>query len=173
MSARRSAREAVRAPRRQGNLSANIAPLESRPLCTIGFCGKSAAEFFALLQQNKVTLLADIRLNNTSQLAGFTKAGNLEYFLGLHGIRYDHWADLAPSEEIRAAYKRSGRFSAYRVAFNRLMARRGAIGNLPGSIFRQDTVCLLCAEPTPEHCHRRLVAEMIQTAHPGLEVRHL
>ena len=35
------------------------------------------------------------------------------------------------------------------------------------------SVCLLCSEPTPEHCHRRLLAEMIASELDGTEVIHL
>jgi len=48
---------------------------------TIGFTKKSAEEFFTLLKDAGVRRVIDIRLNNTSQLAGFAKARDLEYFL--------------------------------------------------------------------------------------------
>ena len=48
---------------------------------TIGFTQKSAEVFFDLLTQNKVDLLIDIRLNNTSQLAGFAKFPDIQFFL--------------------------------------------------------------------------------------------
>lgn len=37
---------------------------------TIGYTQKSAEEFFDLLMANKVECLIDVRLNNSSQLAG-------------------------------------------------------------------------------------------------------
>jgi hypothetical protein len=43
-------------------------------LCTIGFTRKSAQEFFGLLRKAGVARVVDVRLNNVSQLAGFTKA---------------------------------------------------------------------------------------------------
>ena len=50
---------------------------------TIGFTKKTAKEFFNLLIENKIQKILDIRRNNKSQLAGFTKANDLEYFLDL------------------------------------------------------------------------------------------
>jgi uncharacterized protein (DUF488 family) len=38
---------------------------------------------------------------------------------------------------------------------------------------RYNCICLLCAEPTPEHCHRRLVAEWWAQRLPAVEVIHL
>ena len=42
-------------------------------LYTIGFTQKSAKAFFEILMQNNVKKIIDIRLNNSSQLAGFTQ----------------------------------------------------------------------------------------------------
>lgn len=50
-------------------------------LFTIGFTQKSAQKFFDALSNNNVKLLIDVRLNNKSQLAGFTKAEDLKFFL--------------------------------------------------------------------------------------------
>ena len=57
-------------------------------LYTIGFSQKSAEEFFKILKSNNVIRLIDIRLNNKSQLAGFTNIKHLQYFLKIHGIEY-------------------------------------------------------------------------------------
>lgn len=51
-------------------------------LFTIGFTKKSAEHFFETLKKAGVKRIIDIRLNNVSQLAGFTKRPDLEYFLG-------------------------------------------------------------------------------------------
>ena len=48
---------------------------------TIGFTKKSAETFFKLLQENNIKRVIDVRLNNSSQLAGFTKGPDLKYFL--------------------------------------------------------------------------------------------
>ena len=50
-------------------------------LFTIGFTKKSAKQFFEILKQSGVKRIIDTRLNNVSQLAGFTKRTDLEYFL--------------------------------------------------------------------------------------------
>ena len=48
---------------------------------TLGFTQKNAAEFFNLISSNGIEVLIDIRLNNKSQLAGFTKGTDLSFFL--------------------------------------------------------------------------------------------
>lgn len=73
---------------------------------TIGFSGKSAEEFFTLLTQNGVKKLIDIRLNNKSQLAGFTNAKHLPYLLRLHNIDYEYRPELAPTKNLLDGYKK-------------------------------------------------------------------
>ena len=49
---------------------------------TIGFTRTSAENFFRRLNDAGVRTVIDVRLQNTSQLAGFAKAADLAYFLG-------------------------------------------------------------------------------------------
>ena len=70
-------------------------------LYTIGFTKKTARQFFEILKGAGVKKLIDIRLNNRSQLAGFTKKEDLEYFLQtICGVSYHHLPLLAPTQEI-------------------------------------------------------------------------
>jgi len=143
------------------------------PLFTIGFTGKSAEGFFAKLKEAGVRVLIDTRLNNVSQLAGFTKRRDIEYFLKeIGGIEYIHDIELAPTSEILDAYKKKRmNWSEYEKKFNELLERRTPGNRKPLSDF--DRACLLCSEPTPEHCHRRLVAEHLKRIWPQIEVHHL
>ncbi|MCW4014360.1 MAG: DUF488 domain-containing protein, partial [Candidatus Bathyarchaeota archaeon] len=75
-------------------------------LYTIGFAQKSAREFFGILQRAAIKQLVDVRLNNRSQLAGFTKREDLVYFLSeLCQAEYRHELLLAPSKELLNGYK--------------------------------------------------------------------
>lgn len=142
-------------------------------LFTIGFTKRSAAEFFGTLQRAGVRRVVDIRLNNTSQLAGFAKAKDLEYFLRAIGrIGYVHLPQFAPTEDILDAFKKhKGDWAVYEKAFNSLLAARRAETLAAGLV--QDGDCLLCSEPTPEKCHRRLVAEYLKETGLVREVVHL
>ena len=61
-------------------------------LFTIGFTGKNAEKFFSLLESSEANKLIDIRINRTSQLAGFTKEQDLEFFLPkIVGMQYQVW----------------------------------------------------------------------------------
>uniref|UniRef100_UPI0015D7B598 DUF488 domain-containing protein n=1 Tax=Nevskia soli TaxID=418856 RepID=UPI0015D7B598 len=74
---------------------------------TIGFTRKSAETFFTLLSRAGVQRLIDVRLNNVSQLAGFTKKDDLRYFTkAICGIDYVHLPELAPTADILDAFKK-------------------------------------------------------------------
>lgn len=140
---------------------------------TIGFTKKSAREFFGKLRRPGLVRLVDVRLNNVSQLAGFSKRDDLEFFCeSVLGIKYVHLPQLAPTQDILDAYKKNkGDWGEYEMKFAALMAERKVEQSLEQSAI--DGGCLLCSEPTPEHCHRRLVAEYFQQKWPDLEIEHI
>jgi uncharacterized protein (DUF488 family) len=143
-------------------------------ICTIGFTQKSARQFFGILKSAGVERLLDIRISNNSQLAGFTKQADLAYFLdALCGAAYEHEPSLAPTKELLTSY-RAGKtsWSQYERIFNGLLAERNVAETLDPKAFALKTV-LLCSEPTPEQCHRRLVAEYLQRAWDDVRITHL
>lgn len=143
---------------------------------TTGFAGKTAAEFFEALKDLRVRLLVDVRLNNVSQLAGFTKRVDLEYFLQeLVGARYEHQTLLAPTAELLKAYRKKEKsWEEYEREFLNLMAERKVEEAILPERFEERTV-LLCSENKPDRCHRRLVVEYLDSTwgDVGLRVVHL
>ena len=141
---------------------------------TIGFTQKTAHEFFEILRESRVQRILDIRLNNVSQLAGFSKKDDLKYFLReILGIDYVHLPLLAPTQAILDAYKKhGGDWSVYERQFMELMRKREIEKRIDPALVHQG--CLLCSEDTPHYCHRRLVAEYLRE-HWGaaVEIRHL
>jgi len=146
-------------------------------ICTIGFTGKTAEEFFYLLQEASVLRVVDIRENRIGQLAGFAKFPDIAFFLDrIGGMSYAHEPLLAPSVEIRKAYRETHDWTAYETSFHDLMRERG----VPEAIRAEDfegTVALLCSEPGPEKCHRRLVADLLaefwRLQGHSVEIEHL
>lgn len=141
---------------------------------TIGFTKKSLEQFIRLLQGSGVDAVIDVRLHNTSQLAGFAKRDDLAFVLrrGFQ-IEYEHRPELAPTPDILDTYKDNRDWLAYEDAFLPLMTERQAEATGRELLSRYKAVCLLCAEPGPERCHRRLVAEWWAGHLPGIEVVHL
>lgn len=142
-------------------------------LFTIGFTKKSAEQFFNRLKQPNLIRLVDARLNNVSQLAGFTKKNDLKFFLHeICNIDYVHLPELAPTQDILDAYKKNGGdWSTYEREFLSLMAARQIEKKVDKKLIEGG--CLLCSEATPEHCHRRLVAEYLRDKWDGIEIVHL
>lgn len=142
-------------------------------LFTIGFTKKSAKDFFEILLESGVKTIIDTRLNNVSQLAGFTKRSDLEYFLQKIGnIQYVHLLDLAPTKDILDAYKKNGGdWETYEQQFFKLIADRKIEDKV--SIDLLDGGCLLCSEATPHNCHRRLVAEYLSQKLGTIKIHHL
>ena len=142
-------------------------------LYTIGYGGKSAQEFFALLAEASVERLIDVRLYNTSQLVGFAGRDNLaSVAMETVGAEYMHVLQWAPTKEILADYKKAVvNWTQYEQAFNELIASRQIETVLNR---RQLTnACLLCAEAKATHCHRRLVAEYLSNHWKGIKIIHL
>jgi uncharacterized protein (DUF488 family) len=141
---------------------------------TIGFTQTTAEHFFARLADAHVERLLDVRLNNTSQLAGFAKAQDLPYFASrLVGATYEHEPLLAPTQEILDAYKkRKGDWAEYEREFRALMESRRIDEALSPASFQRRTA-LLCSEAEPEHCHRRLVVEFLAERWADVKIAHL
>ena len=140
---------------------------------TIGFTKTTAEQFFTRLRQPGLVRVVDVRLKNVSQLAGFAKKDDLRFFLReICGIDYVHLPDLAPTQNMLDAYKKNGGdWPTYERQFLELMTKRRVEETTPRDMI--DGGCLLCSEATPEHCHRRLVAEYLREKWGSLEIKHL
>ena len=140
---------------------------------TIGFTKKTAEQFFTLLDRPDIKRVVDIRLNNSSQLAGFTKSEDLRFFLRrVIGKDYVHLPQLAPTADILKAYRDGkGDWACYERDFLALMEERRVEEAVSMDLIGGG--CLLCSEATPEHCHRRLVAEYLLDRVPDIEITHL
>lgn len=141
---------------------------------TVGFTQKRAAQFFGLLKDAGIGRLLDVRLNNVSQLAGFAKREDLAFFLrAICAADYQHELLLAPTQELLTAYKKqAGSWTDYERQFLALLAERAVERHIPQDLFATKTV-LLCSEATPEHCHRRLVAEYLRDKWGNVDIIHL
>ncbi len=146
---------------------------QSIDLFTIGFTQKKAKEFFTLLMDAGVKRVIDVRLNNVSQLAGFAKRADLEYFLATIGnIKYVHLLDLAPTKDILNDYKKKQiDWDTYERKFLDLIEKRQIEKTISPELM--DSGCLLCSEAKPHYCHRRLVAEYLNHQWGNIRVCHL
>lgn len=141
---------------------------------TIGFTKTSAEDFFCRLKSAKVSSVVDVRLKSDSQLAGFAKRKDLQFFVkSLLGSSYRQELSLAPTKDMLDSYKKGGMsWSDYEAAYLNLIDDRKVAQRIrPESL---DGSCLLCSEDLPHQCHRRLAAEYLASHwNVPVEIRHL
>jgi len=148
-------------------------PTDTITIYTIGFAKKSAETFFTKLERYGIRRIADIRLRNTSALAGFTRRDDLQFFLKrVADVDYVHLLQLAPSPALLDDYQK-GRIDwpAYERRFNTIIADRRVETQVTPE--EMDHACLLCSEPEPDKCHRRLVAEYLQRRWGNVRIEHI
>lgn len=143
---------------------------------TIGFTKSSAEHFFSRLKKSNIEIVLDVRINNTSQLAGFSKYPDIEYFLkSIANIQYMNDINFAPTESILKDYKNKDiSWEEYEKRFAVLMDERNIEGYIKKNydIALKKNVCLLCSEDKANKCHRRLIAEYFNKAF-GNNIIHL
>ncbi|TLD44635.1 MAG: hypothetical protein FAZ92_03117 [Accumulibacter sp.] len=142
-------------------------------LFTIGFTKKSAEAFFGKLTRSGAKRVVDVRLNNVSQLAGFAKRNDLQFFLReICHMDYVHVPELTPTQDILDEYKKNkGDWGVYEQKFLELMRKREIEKKIDPAVIADG--CLLCSEDKPHYCHRRLVAEYLKSHWGDVEVSHI
>jgi len=134
---------------------------------------KTAEQFFGLLLRHQVKRLVDIRLNNSSQLAGFAKGADLQYFAHAIGnIDYVYIEEFAPTKELLNDYQNKQIvWEKYQTIYHNLLEERNIIEKYNVKVF--DGSCFLCSEDSPEFCHRRLLVEYFKSKTKGVDIIHL
>ena len=108
---------------------------------SIGFTQKTAATFFGILRRAGIKRLIDVRLNNVSQLAGFSKRDDLAYFLKeICQAEFIHEPLLAPTQAMKPL-----RHSCT----SRVLPRCGAERGGPGVVICMDDFDTLNLMPRP------------------------
>jgi len=140
---------------------------------TIGYAGKNAKEFFTILKQAGIRKIIDVRLYNTSQLAGFTKKQDIEYLLqAIVGADYVHLPVMAPTKQLLNDYKKGLiNWQQYETQFKGVISQRQIEKHLVWQ--DMDMSCLLCSEAKADNCHRRLVAEYLAKHRQNVSICHL
>ena len=147
---------------------------DSIEIYTIGFTKKGAEKFFGLLGDANIDRLLDVRIRNRSQLSGFAKRDDLQFFLNqLHGIEYQHSTILAPTQELLDEWRDDEiTWETYEDRFRELLNEREVEDQLDQDSFEKSTV-LLCSEHEPDHCHRRIVVEYLNEHWGDIKSTHL
>lgn len=145
---------------------------------TIGFTKKEAKVFFELIKNNKIDLVIDVRLNNVSQLAGFSKYPDIKFFFKeICQCEYISDKLFSPKESTLKSYKNNSiTWDEYVIQFNQTMIQRRIdeyIINYYSNYVYNKNICFLCSEHTPDNCHRRLISEKFVKIFPNTKVIHI
>ncbi len=143
-------------------------PPSSRTIYTVGYSTHEWPDFLALLQDAKITAVADVRSHPTARLESYRRE-NLAPELSEQGIEYVFLGrELGARREEpecyvdgRADYGCVAKLPAFREGIQRL--ERGAAAH---------RIALMCAEREPLDCHRGLLISKVLKAE-GWQVRHL
>ncbi len=141
-------------------------------LWTIGYERLPPAALVAELTAARIGRVLDVRYRPQSRRPGMskTKLGNL---LAAHGIAYEHHRALGTPPAIRPLY-RTGAVRQAATAFREHVEQTAAdeLDVLAAQLAAPDMprTALLCLEAEPAHCHRRVLAELLQERSPELRV---
>lgn len=144
-----------------------------KTLSTIGYELTTVDRFLDELVAAKIDLLVDVRAVASSRRPGFAKT-KLAENVGSVGIEYLHLRGLGTPSDGRVA-ARAGRHAEMRRIFLEQLKTEAAQTDLAvlGSLVESGrSVCILCLEADPTHCHRSIVAEALDELLP-IRVRHL
>lgn len=141
-------------------------------ISTIGYEGARPDDFVGTLLLVDVRMVIDIRDRAQSRRPGFSKSA-LRESLEEAGIAYLHLKELGDPKEGREA-ARSGDFDRFRRIYASVLETTEATEALDqiATLSEQMSVCLLCYERDHHECHRKIVADHLESV-VGFKVRHL
>jgi uncharacterized protein (DUF488 family) len=140
---------------------------------TVGHSTRTSAELLALLRDAAIELLIDVRRFPASRRHPHFAGAALEASLRSAGIAYRHEPDLGGHRKPRGGTRNAGLneepFRAYADHMASPAFRR-AVDRLRRDACARTSV-VMCAEASPERCHRKLLADHLASF--GLPVVHL
>lgn len=138
---------------------------------TIGYEGLSVASFKALLIENQIDTIVDVRELPLSRKPGFSKK-SLANHLTLSSIAYLHMVNLGCPKNVRDAYKEDRDWGRYTKGFiAQLQGQESAIKEL-AALAESSNCALLCYEADYRYCHRSMVATAVSEV-SGVNVKHI
>ena len=107
------------------------------------------------MREEETDLVLDVRFSNSSQLCGFTKEKDLEFFVPqLTGAAYIHDLNFAPTKGLLDLYtKKHIGWDEYREEYAELLRRRGAMDLYGRRYSGCGSVCLLGTKTKKRRSH--------------------
>lgn len=144
-----------------------------RKIYSLGHSDASLAEFMELLREHAIEQVADVRRFPRSRRYPHFCDDVLRHSLERNGVRYRHFPNLGGYRKERSssphtALDNSGfrAYADYMLTPEFREATRGFLEWANGGV-----TTFMCAESSPECCHRRFLSDSLVTE--GLEVEHV
>lgn len=140
---------------------------------TVGHSTRSLQELLALLRENAVQRLVDVRTMPRSRHNPQFNTDSLPESLMAHGIAYTHISALgglrhARKDSVNTGW-RNASFRGYADYMQTQEFQRGL--NELIALADKDSLAIMCAEAVPWRCHRSLIADALTVR--GIEARHI
>ncbi|NEE51769.1 DUF488 family protein [Streptomyces sp. SID8455] len=131
-------------------------------LWSAGYEGRDIDSFVSSLLDNRIDVVADVRLTPISRKKGFSKT-RLGQALAEAGIEYTHLRGLGNPKDNRAPFW-EGRLDVGRARFRGVLRSEEAQTDLErlAEHARQSRVAVLCFEKDESRCHRQVVLETVR-----------
>ncbi|QKW50894.1 DUF488 family protein [Streptomyces buecherae] len=131
-------------------------------LRSAGYEGRDIDSFVSSLLDNRIDVVADVRLTPISRKKGFSKT-RLGQALAEAGIEYTHLRGLGNPKDNRAPFW-EGRLDVGRARFRGVLRSEEAQTDLErlAEHARQSRVAVLCFEKDESRCHRQVVLETVR-----------
>ncbi|MBV9829283.1 MAG: DUF488 domain-containing protein [Alphaproteobacteria bacterium] len=141
-------------------------------LYTIGYEKARLADVISSLRDAGVETLIDVRDRPLSRRPGFSKR-QLEAGLAEAGIRYVHLRPLGTPPEGREAGKRREWDRFWNIVEAKLASQEAELAlHEAADLAASSPSCLLCYEADWQRCHRRRVADLLNSR-SGFVIHHL
>ena len=139
-------------------------------LWTIGYERLLPPELVAELEAAGIERVIDVRHRPQSRRPGMSKT-RLAQLLGDHGIAYEHRRALGTPPDLRWLF-RHNRVEEGRAGFREHIERTASaeLDALAAELPHAPRTALLCLEADPGGCHRRVLAESLQSRADRLEI---
>lgn len=141
-------------------------------LYTIGTRGMNPDRFVETLKMNNVDVLVDIRLNINGPRYKQAAGENIQDLVEANGIAYSSCSWYAPEPQAAAQFRADRDWMLYQRHYEQLMWQRRMMMDWDWEYAAYEAPCLLCAEKSAQHCHRRLLGRRICRL-KGLRLVHL
>lgn len=138
---------------------------------TVGYQSHNIRTLLAVLTENKINVLVDVRQNPVSRKSGFSKR-HLEQKAVRSGIEYLHLPCLGTPPRIRKFYSTTGDTKRTLQKYQEhLRTRRSCLQSLV-RIASSKQICLMCLEADHNSCHRSVIAQELMEM-TGWQAIHL